>query len=95
MQDDALPAPELERAMEAIQPEAEGERIGRYKLLQEIGEGGFGTVWMAEQMEPVSGRAALKIIKLGMDARGVIARFDSERQALSMMAHPNIAQVLA
>jgi len=78
-----------------ITPPAEqpGERIGRYKLLQQIGEGGFGTVWMAEQVEPVSRRVALKIIKLGMDTREVIARFDQERQALAMMDHPNIARV--
>ena len=68
--------------------------IGRYKLLQQIGEGGFGTVWMAEQMEPVSRRVALKIIKLGMDTREVMARFEQERQALAMMDHPNIAKVL-
>ncbi len=74
--------------------EREGERIGRYKLLQEIGEGGFGTVWMAEQMEPVTRRVALKIIKLGMDTKEVIARFEAERQALAMMDHPNIAKVL-
>ena len=73
--------------------EREGERIGRYKLLQEIGEGGFGTVWMAEQTEPVTRRVALKIIKLGMDTREVIARFEAERQALAMMDHPNIAKV--
>ena len=72
-----------------------GETIGRYKLLQEIGEGGFvGTVWMAEQKEPVKRRVALKIIKLGMDTRQVIARFEVERQALAMMEHPNIAKVL-
>jgi tetratricopeptide (TPR) repeat protein/serine/threonine protein kinase len=74
--------------------ECSGERIGRYKLLQEIGEGGFGTVWMAEQVEPVTRRVALKIIKLGMDTREVIARFEAERQALAMMDHPNIAKVL-
>ena len=74
-------------------PERDGERIGRYKLLQEIGEGGFGTVWMAEQMEPVVRRVALKIIKLGMDTKEVIARFEVERQALAMMDHPNIAKV--
>jgi len=67
--------------------------IGRYKLLQKVGEGGFGEVWMAEQREPVSRRVALKIIKLGMDTNHVIARFEAERQALAMMDHPNIAKV--
>jgi len=71
-----------------------GERIGRYKLLQRIGEGGFGSVWMAEQTEPVTRRVALKIIKQGMDTREVIARFEAERQALAMMDHPHIAKVL-
>jgi serine/threonine protein kinase len=71
-----------------------GERIGRYRLLQLIGEGGFGLVWMAEQVEPVSRRVALKIIKAGMDTKEVIARFEAERQALAMMDHPNIAKVL-
>ena len=71
-----------------------GERIGRYKLLEQIGEGGFGTVWAAEQREPVKRRVALKIIKLGMDTQQVIARFEAERQALAMMDHPNIAKVL-
>jgi serine/threonine protein kinase len=73
---------------------APGERIGRYKLLQQIGEGGCGVVYMAEQEEPVRRRVALKIIKLGMDTKGVIARFEAERQALAMMDHPNIARVL-
>ncbi len=68
--------------------------IGRYKLLELIGEGGFGSVFMAEQREPVKRRVALKIIKLGMDTRQVIARFEAERQALAMMDHPNIAKVL-
>ena len=86
-------SPEIERELARLKPEESGERIGRYKLLQEIGEGGFGTVWMAEQMEPVSRRVALKIIKMGMDTREVIARFEAERQALAMMDHPNIAQV--
>ncbi len=81
-------------AVRVPQAEQEGERIGRYKLLQQIGEGGFGSVWMAEQVEPVSRRVALKIIKLGMDTREVIARFEAERQALAMMDHPNIAKVL-
>ncbi|MBL8880629.1 MAG: serine/threonine protein kinase, partial [Phycisphaerales bacterium] len=74
-------------------PESAGARIGRYKLLQQIGEGGFGTVFMAEQTEPVSRRVALKIIKAGMDTRQVIARFEAERQALALMDHPNIARV--
>ncbi|MGB0714899.1 MAG: serine/threonine protein kinase [Phycisphaerae bacterium] len=69
-------------------------QIGRYKLLQPIGEGGFGTVWLAEQKEPFRRRVALKIIKLGMDTKHVIARFEAERQALAMMEHPNIAKVL-
>jgi serine/threonine protein kinase/tetratricopeptide (TPR) repeat protein len=73
--------------------EQAGAQIGRYKLLQLIGEGGFGSVWMAEQHEPVKRRVALKIIKLGMDTRQVIARFEAERQALAMMDHPNIAKV--
>jgi serine/threonine protein kinase len=74
--------------------EVSGTRIGRYKLLQRIGEGGGGVVYMAEQEEPVRRRVALKIIKLGMDTRSVIARFEAERQALAMMDHPNIARVL-
>ena len=74
--------------------EVSGTRIGRYKLLQHIGEGGGGVVYMAEQEEPVRRRVALKIIKLGMDTRSVIARFEAERQALAMMDHPNIARVL-
>src|SRR5689334_1631255 len=71
-----------------------GSVIGRYKLLEQIGEGGFGTVYMAEQEEPVHRRVALKIIKLGMDTKEVVARFEAERQALAMMDHPNIAKVL-
>jgi eukaryotic-like serine/threonine-protein kinase len=73
--------------------EKPGDRIGRYKLLQEIGEGGCGAVYMAEQEEPVRRRVALKIIKLGMDTKQVIARFEAERQALALMDHPNIAKV--
>ncbi len=73
--------------------EAPGTRIGRYKLLQRIGEGGCGAVYMAEQEQPVHRRVALKIIKLGMDTRTVIARFEAERQALAMMDHLNIARV--
>jgi serine/threonine protein kinase len=67
--------------------------IGRSKLLQKIGEGGMGVVYMAEREEPVRRRVALKIIKLGVDTRQVVARFEAERQALPMMDHPNIARV--
>jgi serine/threonine protein kinase/tetratricopeptide (TPR) repeat protein len=74
--------------------EGPGTRIGSYKILQEIGEGGFGVVYMAEQQEPVRRKVALKIIKLGMDTKQVIARFEAERQALALMDHPNIAKVL-
>lgn len=71
-----------------------GQMIGRYKILQKIGEGGMGTVYMAEQTRPVTRRVALKLIKSGMDTQSVIARFEAERQALAMMDHPNIAKVL-
>ena len=74
--------------------EGPGSVIGRYKLLQQIGEGGMGVVYMAEQQEPVIRKVALKIIKLGMDTRQVVARFEAERQALALMDHPNIAKVL-
>ncbi len=74
--------------------ERPGDRIGRYKLLQKIGEGGCGVVYMAEQEEAVRRRVALKVIKLGMDTKAVIARFEAERQALARMEHPNIAHVL-
>src|SRR6266403_5275582 len=70
-----------------------GDYVGRYKLLQQIGEGGCGVVFMAEQAEPVRRRVALKIIKLGLDTKSVIARFEAERQALALMDHPNIARV--
>jgi serine/threonine protein kinase len=71
-----------------------GSVIGPYKLLQQLGEGGFGIVYMAEQEKPVRRVVALKIIKPGMDTAQVIARFESERQALALMDHPNIARVL-
>ena len=74
--------------------EQPGDKLGRYKLLQQIGEGGCGVVYMAEQEEPVRRRVALKVIKLGMDTKSVIARFEAERQALALMDHPNIAKVL-
>ena len=73
--------------------EKAGDRIGRYKLLQQIGEGGCGVVYMAEQTEPVRRRVALKVIKLGMDSKQVVARFEAERQALALMDHPNIARI--
>ena len=78
------------RLADAEQP---GLRIGRYRIREKIGEGGGGVVYMAEQEEPVRRLVALKIIKLGMDTRNVIARFEAERQALAMMDHPNIARV--
>ena len=74
--------------------ERPGVVIGRYKLLQQIGEGGFGLVFMAEQQEPVRRLVALKIIKAGMDTKEVVARFEAERQALALMEHPNISRVL-
>ncbi len=73
--------------------EAVGDMVGRYKLVEKIAEGGFGAVYVAEQREPVVRQVALKIIKLGMDTKQVVARFDLERQALAMMEHPNIAKV--
>ena len=97
--DDPSAAPTLhtpDHSTQSASPIAEGPgtQIGRYKLLQVIGEGGFGVVHLAEQREPVRRRVALKIIKLGMDTRQVIARFEAERQALALMDHPNIAKVL-
>jgi len=87
--------PGLRPALHPTVPPIEkpGDRIGRYKLLQQIGEGGCGMVYMAEQEEPVFRRVALKVIKLGMDTQSVIARFEAERQALALMDHPNIAKV--
>src|ERR1700747_1102757 len=81
-------------ATQAMSPEeTAGEVIGRYQLLQKIGEGGMGEVWLAEQKEPVRRRVALKLVKAGMNSREVIARFESERQALALMDHPAIAKV--
>ena len=83
------PAPDAGAAAE--QP---GSTIGRYRLIHEVGQGGMGIVYMAEQIEPVQRQVALKIIKPGMDTQHVIARFEAERQALALMDHPNIAHVL-
>src|SRR5262245_4763101 len=74
--------------------ECPGTVIGPYKLLEQIGEGSFGMVFMAEQTQPVRRKVALKILKPGMDTRHVVARFEAERQALALMDHPNIARVL-
>jgi len=97
VKDSFLEAPEIDlNATLDTSPSTEGPGsiIGRYKLLEKIGEGGFGVVWAAAQKKPVKRRVALKIIKLGMDTRQVVARFEAERQALAMMDHPNIAKVL-
>jgi serine/threonine protein kinase len=83
-----------ERPTASPSPEAPGTVIGSYKLLEPIGEGGMGTVWMAQQTEPVRRLVAVKLIKAGMDSRQVIARFEAERQALALMDHANIARVL-
>ena len=72
---------------------APDDDFGRYRIIQPLGEGGMGTVYLAEQREPIRRRVALKVVKLGMDTAQVLARFDNERQALAMMDHPNIAQI--
>jgi serine/threonine protein kinase/WD40 repeat protein len=81
-------------ALESRAEENSGNWIGQYKLLQKLGEGGFGVVWMAEQQQPIRRRVAVKIIKVGMDTDEVITRFEAERQALALMEHPNIARVI-
>lgn len=91
LQENASP---VEVTQNAANVEGPGTTLGRYKLLQQIGEGGFGVVYLADQLEPIHRRVALKIIKPGMDSRQVIARFEAERQALALMDHPNIAKVL-
>jgi tetratricopeptide (TPR) repeat protein/serine/threonine protein kinase len=93
-QDSAPPEGRARVPASSVQAEHPGAVIGPYKLVQEIGEGGMGTVWMAQQTEPVKRLVALKVIKPGMDSRQVIARFEAERQALALMDHPNIARVL-
>jgi serine/threonine protein kinase len=89
-QEDEGPA----RTLDSVEPLYEiGSRIGGYKLLSVLGEGGFGVVYLAEQAHPIKRLVALKVIKPGMDTKQVIARFETERQALAMLDHPNIAQV--
>ncbi|MBS0266971.1 MAG: serine/threonine protein kinase [Planctomycetes bacterium] len=87
------PAAFAETAVYASGPESPGTVIGNYRLMEQIGEGGFGMVFVAEQLQPVRRKVALKLIKPGMDSRDVIARFEAERQALALMDHPNIARV--
>lgn len=89
-----VPAQWAETSIHASGIEQPGATIGPYKLLEQIGEGGFGTVYMAQQEHPIRRRVALKIIKPGMDTKQVVARFESERQALAVMDHPNIARVI-
>ena len=105
---ESLPPDELDRVLErAFRADADGstgrkpggepwetpEQIGSFKILKVLGEGGMGTVYLAEQQEPVRRRVALKVIKLGMDSKQVLRRFELERQALAMMEHSNIAKV--
>src|SRR5205809_1122571 len=93
-EDSFLEAPACAVTVDVPAAERPGMSIGPYKLLEQIGEGGMGVVYVAEQTEPVRRRVALKVIKPGMDTRQVIARFEAERQALAMMDHPNIAKIL-
>jgi WD40 repeat protein/serine/threonine protein kinase len=87
------PSPGLVSTVDDVLREAPGAVVGPYKLLEQIGEGGFGVVFMAEQQHPVRRKVALKVLKAGMDTRQVVARFEAERQALAIMDHPNIAKV--
>jgi serine/threonine protein kinase len=95
MKQPAAPAPDPRPTVDPP-PVAErpGTVIGPYKLIEPIGEGGMGSVWMAQQTEPVKRLVAVKLIKAGMDSQQVVARFEAERQALALMDHPNIARVL-
>src|SRR4030095_3810069 len=85
--------PDIEGELARLKPKEAGDRIGNYKLREMLGEGGFGVVWVADQEVPVQRRVALKILKLGMDTKEVLARFEQERQALALMDHPSIAKV--
>ncbi|MCC7374299.1 MAG: serine/threonine protein kinase [Verrucomicrobiales bacterium] len=86
--------PAIQLPFTEVPDEAVGQTLGRYRLLEKLGEGGCGVVNVAEQTVPVRRRVALKVIKLGMDTKAVVARFEAERQALAMMDHPNIARIL-
>jgi serine/threonine protein kinase len=88
------PAPEIRPTVDQPITEHPGTVIGPYKLLEQIGEGGMSSVWLAQQTEPVKRLVAVKLIKAGMDSRQVIARFGAERQALALMDHANIARIL-
>ena len=92
LQSGDLPLPET--CEHVSRSERAGETIGRYKLMEQIGEGGMGTVFVAQQERPIRRKVAPKVIKPGMDSKAVIARFEAERQALAVMDHPNIAKVL-
>src|SRR5215218_3581009 len=87
------PAPSLVATVDEPVTEGPGTVIGSYKLLEQVGEGGFGVVFLAEQTQPVRRKVALKVLKPGMGTRPVVARFEAERQALALMDHPNIAKV--
>ncbi|HSQ56054.1 MAG TPA: protein kinase, partial [Gemmata sp.] len=89
-----LHRPEVTASYQNASPPPQSNIVGPYKLLEAIGEGGMGEVWVADQLEPIKRRVALKLIKPGMDSRAVLARFEAERQALALMDHPNIAKVL-
>jgi serine/threonine protein kinase len=88
------PAAALQLTTDSPGTEGVGTQIGPYKLVEQIGEGGFGVVYLAEQQQPIRRRVALKVLKPGMDTRQVVARFEAERQELALMEHPNIARVL-
>jgi serine/threonine protein kinase len=87
-------SPDVQHEFAPLWPENAGDYIGAYRLVRQIGEGGFGVIWLAEQERPVKRHVAVKIVKVGMDTREVVARFEQEKQALALMDHPNIARVL-
>jgi serine/threonine protein kinase/tetratricopeptide (TPR) repeat protein len=91
--DSSVGADEFKTTIDTSRAAAGEDDFGRYQIVRPLGEGGMGTVYLAEQLEPIQRRVALKVVKLGMDTSQVLARFDNERQALAMMDHPNIAQI--